>query len=91
MALAYVGPIMLATHSQEPFHGGYATRKAASAISAHRSTQSLGVAVLYSGRFYGALTPKEWVRDHMEHEQRAADVDRATSTSPRDKTKYHTL
>ena len=67
MALAYVGPIMLATHSQEPFHGGYATRKAASASSAHRSTQSLGVAVLYSGRFYGALTPKEWVRDHMEH------------------------
>ena len=25
------------------------------------------VAVLYSGRFYGALTPASWVQDHLDH------------------------
>ena len=27
----------------------------------------LSVAVLYSGRFYGELTPSEWSRDHLEN------------------------
>ena len=27
----------------------------------------LSVAVLYSGRFYGELTPSEWSKDHLEN------------------------